>query len=288
MWLNSGGKNMLEELLHRLNSRSLEVRNRAIAEARLLPPEQLLELIGLEQQFFKRRQKRVFRAVTTVLVLFIALLVIGSLWEPLLLLGYSWITYIAMFYAMGLVPTRARHSLLQVIETAEDPRFVGTALVLLAEHGQNATVRKSVLSALSRLLPRFRADQSDLLTPAQHKALLMRLTEPYKNPELSIRILQALQQIGNESAIPVVSKITANWKPKAHQQQVVEAARHCLPYLEVRAEQAKQSQTLLRPSSAFAAGAVSSEALLRPATSTSETAPEELLRVASEQGVMEG
>jgi len=60
-------------------------------------------------------------------------------------------------------------------------------------------------------------------------------------------------------------------------QLIRQAARECLNQLSLRAEEAKQAQTLLRPSDASTLAAP--EVLLRPAAPTADTtAPEELLR----------
>jgi hypothetical protein len=82
----------------------------------------------------------------------------------------------------------------------------------------------------------------------------------------------------------VVSKLTRLRKSSLYE-PVRSAAQACLPYLEARADQSRQEQTLLRPSAQ--AGAAPTE-LLRPAeTSDPGTSPAELLRanVGGQDGV---
>ena len=92
-------------------------------------------------------------------------------------------------------------------------------------------------------------------------------------------ILAALEQVGDKSALPAVSRLESMLAITAAQRSVRTAAKRCLPYLNANAENARSSQTLLRASSA---SEVSSDTLLRP-SSNQETPPEQLLRASSEE-----
>lgn len=269
---------MLEQLLRDLDSLRPSVRKRAREEACRLPPEDLMALLELEGKHYVRRKKAILRNVTlglaTTLALAIVVCRVAALDPVFMLFALLFLPYAALCYVPVFTPGRVRKGVLAVLESADDPRFVGPALVMLASHGPNSHVKWSVTRALQRLLPGFRADQAKMLTAKQKKALLVNLLEPYRYPRLSVCLLRALEQIGDAEALPVVQKIAGSRTRQAP--DVVAAARECLPFLEIRVEQSRQAQTLLRPSDPGSACAP--DTLLRPAENADRTPPEQLLR----------
>jgi hypothetical protein len=239
---------MLEHLIHELNSRDEAIREAASEKARSLPPGQLLRLV---------RQ-------------------------------------------LVLPCPPAQHALAKAAMQAEDPRYISAALILLQQARQDALVILRVNTALKRLLPRMCEEDAEALTDEQAEILLSLLFHPYFDVELTLCILDVLRKFGEEGAIPVVKALadygrfvdaskyglkryaphrrvaSAEATPESLQ-RVKQAARECLNQLSLRAEEAKQAQTLLRPSDASTLAAP--EVLLRPAAPTADTtAPEELLR----------
>jgi hypothetical protein len=92
-----------------------------------------------------------------------------------------------------------------------------------------------------------------------------------KDRDLTLAILKAWEQVGDEKALPAVERLAAGtWDSR-----VRAAADACLPALRQRAELARQRDTLLRPASAPGTG---SEVLLRPAAGPGETSAALLLR----------
>jgi hypothetical protein len=87
---------------------------------------------------------------------------------------------------------------------------------------------------------------------------------------LKIAALRALEQVGDETALPVVEKLAKS----AGDTQVRFAAQECLPFLQQRADQVRVEQTLLRASGPGS----SADVLLRPASNGAEAAPQQLLR----------
>lgn len=79
-----------------------------------------------------------------------------------------------------------------------------------------------------------------------------------RDADLILAILRALEQVGDEKALPAVERLV-EIEPY---HKVGRAAEACLPALRQRVEQARLAQTLLRPASAPNAP---SEVLLRPA-----------------------
>lgn len=162
------------------------------------------------------------------------------------------------------------------INALDIPQAVGGLLDAISMNGWFAL--EDTRPALIHLLPRLRVTDANLLTPRQHKLLFDILSKSERIPwyrrywsaELKIAILSALEQIGDEKAIPRVEKLARS----ARNLQVRAAAQECLPYLTVRAEQARVEQTLLRASTP----AASPDTLLRPTVAASPTEPQQLLR----------
>jgi hypothetical protein len=103
-------------------------------------------------------------------------------------------------------------------------------------------------------------------------------TETRKHWQLQMALLQALEQIGDDAAVPYVTELV-NMPPRFSVQKTVrDRAAACLPFLNEKAAQSRYSQTLLRGS---AEPAAAPETLLRPANESHDTRPEELLRPGS-------
>ncbi len=265
---------MLEELLAQLNSRKRSVREEAIREARALPPEQLLELAEMQTTLYKRRLRQYNCTLVGLVVIWLALMLARFYFH----FPAPWqIVYLSGVIAGLLVPIRAQRSVAKLIEEVTDLRFIGPVLSLLAQNIVDTDVKKSARIVLKRLLPQLRADEANTLTPEQRQALLPPLASPYDDVELSLAILKALEQIGDEKAIPVVERLTQEGKATRNMQRITEAAKDCLPYLKLRVEQQQQAQTLLRASDS--ATVTTLDVLLRPAmAAANETPSDELLR----------
>ena len=103
------------------------------------------------------------------------------------------------------------------------------------------------------------------------KTLLFLLDKPNNDAPLTYSVLRALQQIGDDTAIPVVERLA-----RSQRGNVAEWANETLVYLRDRSDQKRQSQTLLRASGA--SESIGHDALLRPAINAADPAPEQLLR----------
>ncbi|HZT43983.1 MAG TPA: hypothetical protein VFA07_17590 [Chthonomonadaceae bacterium] len=160
---------------------------------------------------------------------------------------------------------RSRNAAARVLARFEDVRAVG-ALAVALEFSDEETY-SAVHSSLLRLLPRLQASDASLLSKRQRECLYRALGS---NSRLTVAILKALEQIGDEEALPYVESMTHFYMP-----DVREAAIACLPYIQQRAEQERIRQTLLRPSSANETTPVF---LLRPTTGAAEDNLKQLLR----------
>jgi hypothetical protein len=160
----------------------------------------------------------------------------------------------------------------------DDSRAVGALLDVLKSsgifHGQG------VEKALIRVLPRLKAGDGENLSREQRQFLYTLLTLDLKwysansldwGVELKIATLKALEQIGDEEALPIVEQAAQ----QARNPRVRQAAQECLPFLRIRVEEQRFRQWLLRSSAAIV---LPKETLLRPAVGGPETKAEELLR----------
>lgn len=172
-----------------------------------------------------------------------------------------------------LTPAQAR--LASKIAGIEDVQAVGPLAEMTIWPDER--IRFMALSALARLLPRLRASDTQLLSASQRALLypFLTLSQSRRHAELQIALLTALEQVGDQAALPYVRALAAESARTPRQRRVVEAARGCLPYLEDCAEQNRQSQILLRPITEDPNG----PNLLRPAAH-SEVDTERLLRLA--------
>ena len=174
--------------------------------------------------------------------------------------------------------TRAKEAI-RNIDALGIPQTVG---VLLEVYGANGRfILGDTRPTLTRLLPRLQATDASLLTPGQRKLLYTILSssdrypwyKSYWSADLKIAILSALEQIGDEKAVPHVAKLART----ARNPQVRVAAQECLPFLQQRAEQTRIEQTLLRASMSTD----SPDMLLRPTIAVAPTEPQQLLRASN-------
>jgi hypothetical protein len=143
--------------------------------------------------------------------------------------------------------------------------------------GFDRKTRKLAAHALTRLLPRLKASDAELLNEKQRAILRNALDMNgylawgrYRDTDFLVAILKAFEQIGDWRCEPHVRRMAETSKNK----RVQEAARNCLPYLEALAIKGRVGENLLRSSDKPASGP---DVLLRPATGNIETAPQQLL-----------
>jgi HEAT repeat protein len=171
-----------------------------------------------------------------------------------------------------------RRSTVRALGATTDARLIGALAACLSD--TDRTVRNAATAALKKLLPQVKAGDKQHIAPAEMDALIRELNG--SDAPLTIAILRAFEQIGDERALPEVE-----WLAMGNADldsdvpaEVRRAAQECLPFLRLRAEQAEQARTLLRASTPTDAAAP--DMLLRPAPARAdETPPEQLLRAQS-------
>ncbi|HZT44433.1 MAG TPA: hypothetical protein VFA07_19875 [Chthonomonadaceae bacterium] len=277
----------LEKILHDFNSRDNAIYEAAMQQARALSPEDLFRLANKEARNYRRQRRRAFWIYPWLAGSLIFFASVGDLfrsvpvWKAIVVIWFllSWASYFLSIWAYYM-PSKARRSLAAILEETQDLRFLGIIQNLIRAVTQDPTVRKSAFAAFRRLAPQLLDPHQKVVSvQEQNKALLMLLSSPYSDVDMTVSALKTLEQVGDESAIPVVQNLAdlppATWKMK----RIREAAQECLPYLREHIREARQAQTLLRPSDSAASG---TESLLRPTNTTGmETPQEQLLRATS-------
>jgi HEAT repeat protein len=142
------------------------------------------------------------------------------------------------------------------LKELDDPRLVNEFAQCLQDRDRN--VRSDAAYALKRLLPKLQAGDAESLSPESMDALIRVLGG--RDRDLSIAILKALEQVGDERALPAVERL-ASRKGRGRDGHVYRAAEECLPALRQRAERSRQAHTLLRAADSVDDATV----LLRPA-----------------------
>ena len=241
-------------------------------------------LDAMEKEFRRRKpgMRAGFLAATWMIIFPFCLFQFISYWQA------GWQSGLAWFWGLATLACTQSHRLTLLGRQSEAARQLAScdsvrAVGPLAEalEWPDEALQRVASTALIRLLPRLKASDANLLNPKQ-RAILYKTLRPMnanRKGRLLCAILAALEQVGDKSALPAVSRLESMLAITAAQRSVRTAAKRCLPYLNANAENARSSQTLLRASSA---SEVSSDTLLRP-SSNQETPPEQLLRASSEE-----
>lgn len=236
--------------------------------------EETMALLLRETRAARRRRRHRIASGTAFVTLMIGLIyatrgkIFDHFWWILQLGGGAWAADKA---------ASTRRDAAYALSKAGDPRAVG--VLALALRDGDAYVRDVAERALRHLLPRVRASDAAYIAADQMNALLHLGYRDDYGHSLKIPLLAALEQIGDERALPVVEHLHADPAP-----QVREAARECLPFVQERVRRARESATLLRASAATGAITPPNQ-LLRPASAamTTGTPPDQLLRAVEAQ-----
>jgi hypothetical protein len=278
-------------LIKSLNGWNAASRKAAKAQLKELTPGQLVMLTNVEIDV-RRRLYNLYNAPFRIVCLLFSLCLIytinssGYRYMPVLrtfhgdLLFYIYPLLLATTLIQG--SSRARKAIAHIIENTENPEFVQPALEVLSKSQtlrrafskKSPPVEASLRTALKRLLPKFQYGQLDSWTTRQKHALFIPFIEPMFDPELTICMLNTLQQVGDESALLPVERLTklGGIGPES---RVRAAAEECLAALRVKVEQGRDASRLLRP---VLTPEDQAAMLLRPAIGAT-TAAESLLRV---------
>jgi hypothetical protein len=261
---------VLTQLLQSLDSKDSTTREGALRDASALPFRAKLQLFRMAAERYRRQRRRYAMRGGAYIAIFI-FAICASPWVP-----SDWLLplLIAGFVVNSIwnrSPEQARQQMALLGQNINDPRFVLPVLKLL--YGPEMEKPDPVLTdVLKRLLPQLTLRDAKRWS-REEKALLLEPLENRSDPELTLCMLKALEQVGDEDAAPLVRKLAAM---RLYDERIALAARDCLPYLYSNTQQLRQAQTLLRASEARVQTA---ETLLRPAHAAPANEPsDELLR----------
>ena len=216
----------------------------------------------------------------------------GDLWRCFaMMLAFGWVLMSQLRVRLH----RRKNSLTNALSQINDKKQIGPLIRTLRV--QNTPVRNLAKQSLIELLPTLRVSDASLLGPTERKILLRHLAILPNDPgyrdvkelfsrsafrrELDFRlaILKVLEQVGGEQELETVKRLARSapspQNPIKIPEEMRAAAQDCLPYLQARANDQRAGSQLLRASGFPAASGAD---LLRPATSSLETHPEQLLR----------
>ena len=243
--------------------------------------EELLDILAEERRKSLKRRKRV-KIVAAILGLVFCLSMLMATVQHVHFSGFSSVLNVLPGIIAGMYALTAKQRKgLQALAGFNDIRAV-PHLITALEY-TDGSVKLTAANALPSLLPRLQASDAALLNRG-HYAILNRALKNdlkiYKTnvTQLRVAILQSLQQVGDESSLPIVEELAEGKGKAVGHLEVRQAAQECLPYLRLRAENQHQTQTLLRASDGNMTGA---DMLLHPAMPQPDTAlrAKELLRV---------
>lgn len=185
----------------------------------------------------------------------------------------------------GLAATQKQKAATKVLAQYDDLRGVGLLADMLGFQLEKE-LRAEIETALIRLLPRMKASDAALMNADQYGTLVSVLggRQPAaSNTDLMAAILKAMEQLGDEKALPNVTRLAAGSTGYTKISGSVQiAARQCLPFLQERVAMRHASAQLLRASTG-AEGATCPEELLRPAADSGGTPPDQLLRAGGQE-----
>jgi hypothetical protein len=191
----------------------------------------------------------------------------------LLMLLVAWITLPSLFARHNALRTIRRRvpAVVVLLHKYQARNSIGV-LIEAMECGDEATSNYARIAVIA-LLPCLSATEGSLLEDS-HRAYLYRALRSYSS-QLILAILPALEQIGDDQAIPYVERLIPGPVWLADSRNIEQAAQKCLLSLQERSKERQARQALLR---ATIASALPSDALLRPAQEVSAMEPQQLLR----------
>lgn len=224
-----------------------------------LSPAEVEELLArLAREAERRRRKRnILKAVWAGYVA----LVVGLL--AIQVFTHSkgvHIPFINLFFLFGGIGAASKLQKESVRKLAKNPDVRGVGYFVDALTFKDKDVAKEANEALVGLLPQLKASDAHLLNDEQRSILYKQIRG--KDTKLILAILKALEQVGDEKAVPFVQERIDRKHSSGDVLRIQTAAQECMPALKARVEQERAAHTLLR---ATTANESDSDVLLRPA-----------------------
>lgn len=241
--------------------------------------ELLLEFLK-DEAAIRTRKKRavlgvVYGGLATATGLGIALVLTH---HPAALVGLSGFSGLAGL-AGTMAPSQQYNRIINALSQLDDIRAVGPLAEALSIPDANSRV--AVARALSRLLPRLKQQDQELLNEVQRSALRKFLGErdPEREAGLILALVYALTTILDVSALPTMETMAMRAKRTTDDGHVVEALTNSIEVLRETKRRMETPHTLLRASTE----PTTTEQLLRAVQTVSDVPAEQLLRAGSSE-----
>lgn len=256
-----------KKTIEKLYSKKASEREAARRELERLGPnavDVLLELLEDEDRVRKKRRNIGIGVIAVVVCLMVVMAATHS--------GANIGSFTGVFTSIAALfaATAVQKNAARVLAEYDDIRAVGRIAEALEYDDKN--VVEQAMTALTRMLPRLRASDWELLTTEQRR-ILDRALLKNRRAELSLAILSAYEQVGDELSVPVVERIATGEVRRVRDQRIVQRAADVLPAMRLSARRVRDRQTLLRP-----ADEADDSTLLRPASGPPAGPTETLLR----------
>lgn len=273
-----------QDLMRRLVSHKLPVREQARRELEQMDVSTLLALMAQQRRL---RNRRLIQVAIAGLIN-VGLLPLLALWMHSPSVFLFWSMFTTMLAGVAVAFTQTQKALAMVLAQKQDLNAIGALISALEMRDEE--LQRTVRPVLIRLLPRLRAQDASLLTKEERRILRQFLEgtlfgrefgRPRGSEEetaLILAALKALEQVGDSSFLPVVTQ-WKNGQKRGSEEQIRKAAEDCLPYLEIASANRQAEMEMLRasaPDPALEAGV-----LLRPASDSGGVSDENLLRPSS-------
>ena len=272
----------VKDLAHDLRSFKAAVRKEAKRRLGTMDVPGLIKLMAFERQQRKSRQL----AAGVMFAFYVLILPIVAFWlhSPAVFMTF-WVGFGGIIGAMTF--TKAQKYGVLALAKVEDRTAIGELVSALEMRDE--AVQQAIRPALTRLLSWLRESDSPLLGERERRVLRLfmeekligqRLKEHHETEEetlLALAVLQALEQVGDASFLPVVTH-WAEGEKRGAEPRIRQAAIECLPYLEQTSTRRQEDQELVRASERDTSA--EAEALLRPVTATQHVSAKDLLRPA--------
>lgn len=200
----------------------------------------------------------------------------------------GWIDFVSAVFLLLLgcvlmyIGAQISKQALNAISREQDTQAIGHVLSILMGGTSDVETIKTAQNTLLHLLPDLKEEELSRLSAWQRLYLYggIKFRNPDRDGELQIALLDTFERLKDTRAIPAVQKLLRREVKTGKGRRVHEKAQQCLAALIERSEQAQADTTLLRAANS---PEPPTEELLRPATSTQEGAPQQLLRPHEEE-----
>ena len=253
----------------KLNNKDPKVKEAAIETLLGMGQAGIDLLVMVMQEEGSKRKARIRNGITIYVSLMLAFVLLSVLTRGHFMSFFGSFTTIV---TAGFAVSQAQQQGVLALAKSSDVRAVPFLLEALEFPQQE--VKIAARQGLISLLPQLRIEHANMLTEAHRKLLHKCLRK--QDFALQSAILKALEQVGDESSLPILQEILDHPNALSYW-RLHEPAALCMDFIHTNIERVHNVQTLLRASQYTE----HQDELLRPAYNTDHMPANELLRADS-------